>query len=736
MALRVFVQPHNGRPMLHINGEPTTEWLAYGNANALPDFTAGGCRIVQFHASPEQSWWRGLGQYAFEPIEQQIEAFLSHRSDVLLMPRINFGYAGEAWWAELHPEELSVGRRLDGSIADYRTERVRPIDCWYSAGSHRWAHDAATALAAFVQHFEARYPDNILGYQVGAGISVEWFRWWNFVDDIYEDYSEPAQQAFRAFLSRRYEDDEALKEAWHRRDVSRETATVPEPARLHKPQRGFFRDPATERDVIDWLDCLSDCSATQLLALCYAAKEAAHRNKIVGVFYGYCWGHWNNQNPARSGHLALDKVLASPDVDYISSPYHYDNRYAHGVHHAQTVPEAIARAGKLHLDEIDTLLSPAESSTPRWAEGRVPPDGAASRRYLLRDAAAVLGTAGGGWWMDLTHSRWYDDPQIHATLRELQALARQSRDWPTDSAAEVALVIDHASYAHCDLRSLANLLFGAWQRQFPWATLGIPFDTLRLSEVSEARPYHVYVFLNPWCVTPTQRRALLRRIRKPDVTSIWFHGAGFSDGHAVNPCQCAMLTGIDIAIDDLAPASEVTIDPQGSLWAKHTADHAPEDLRYAAALSPHQQDQLITRAESWQDTPLFPRFSVTDPDAEIAGRYVDDQAPALAIKQTPRGSSVYSAIPMLPGWLLRSICLTAGVHAPAPLGFEVRQRGPLLSVYAPNGGTCDLAASPGHALQPLSYDADTNQWRPTGTPAATLALSLEQMQTRYFWRSC
>jgi hypothetical protein len=760
MGLSACVRQVNGRPMLVVSGEPTTEFWCYGQPNAIGDFVAGGVRICQFHVVHGDTWWRGDGRYDFAGVEQQFDEFLRQAPHVLLIPRIGFGYKGEGWWAEQHPDELSVGCRLDGTPADYTKERCHHVDNWYSAGSGQWARDAAVALAAFVRHFEQRNGENVLGYQIGGGISCEWFRWWNFVEEVYEDYSPAAQRAFRAYLRERYKQDAALQAAWGRRDVTLATAEVPSPARQHRPQLGYFRDPVAERDVIDWLQCLTELNVGQILTLAAAAKQACERRKLVGVFYGYLWPHWNTQSPARSGHLGLGRLLASPDIDYISSPFHYDNRGVGGFHHSQTVPQAIERAGKLHVDEIDSPTH-LEQGPQHWpySPHALPTDAETTRQVLRRDAAAVLGTAGTAWWMDLRHSRWFADEQIHAELRETQALARQAREWSVESRAEVALVIDDASTAYCDLRSNLNQYFTSLPRQFEWGDLGFPLDTVLLSEVggknvSDAffRRYKVWLFLNAWHVDDAARATMLERVRQPGVTSVWFYGAGFFDGQRCGAEGVSELVGMRVAMQTEAVVPEIEVQNEHSPLTAPAADMprggarfgarlrrgasageaAPGKPRCGARLRELEEERLVRENPRSWDTPAAPVFAVTDENATALGRYLHDGSVGLACVERDGWRSIYCGAPMLPGWLLARIAATAGVHAWTPPGCTVHQRGPLVAVYAPQGGTVAIQAPRGQRLSPLELSAAGQEWQAGTEWAKRLTLPFGPRQTRFF----
>jgi len=732
MALAAAVQVANGRPMLHINGTPTNEFWCYGDAGGIEDFAAGGVRICQFPVAVP--WWTGPAQYDFTQGDARVQALLARQPQALLIPRLCFSYAGETWWTAQHPDELAAGRDVHDQPVDYGPIRGGPHECWPSAGSTLWTEQAAAATEAFVRHCEERYGDNMLGYHPGGGITTEWFRWWTFIDGAYEDYSPAATAGFRAFLRERYADDAALQQAWAQPEVTRDTAAVPAASRQHAPALGFFRDPTRERDVLDWLECLSTLNARQALALCAAAKQGCARRKIVGAFFGYFWPHWNTQNPARTGHLALRLLLQSPDVDYISSPYHYDNRAVGGFHHSQSLPQAIERAGKLHVDEIDTGTHLSEPHRWPFEVQARPANAAASCRLLRRDAAAVLGTAGTGWWMDLHLTRWFADATVQAELRDLQQLARQAKEWACPSTAEVALVIDDASPRFAHLGSELNQYFTAMPRQFEWSDLGFPVDTLLLSEVPALRPYKLYVFLNCWHVDTATRAALSTRLRHNGMNAIWFYGAGFySDAHHGTAC-IGELTGINVYSESGPAAPAIQLRDSGHPLLEQSLTTPRGALRFGVGLTPERQHRLVRDNPRGWETPAAPLFIVDDADATVLGHYVHDGSPGIAILERGGWSSLWCGAPMLPGWLLHRVAMAAGVHAYTPPGCQVWQRGPLLAVYAPAGGPVTLSARPGHLLTPLIPKGSERAWRPDTSidPAPDLMLPFAPGETRFF----
>lgn len=731
MPLSATVQIHQGRPQLHLNGRPTAEFWCYGAANAIDDFAAGGVRICQFHA-PFPSWWIGPGEYNFGPVEEKLDALLEKQPELLLNPRVNFGYEGEAWWAEAHPDQLSVGRNLDDEEIDYREARVRPIDCWQSAASQQWTQDAAGAMRDFVQHFEQRNGEQIIGYQVGGGISAEWFRWWTFVEETYEDYSAVAAAAFREFLKQRYADDAALQQAWGRTDVTRETAAVPSPRQLHTPARGFFRDPVTERNVLDWLFCLSELHTDQLIAVCQAVKDATSGQKLAGVFYGYLWPHWNTQNPARSGHLLCRKVFGAAPIDYISAPYQYDNRRE--FHHSQSLPATVERCGKLFLAEIDTPTHLTQSPQfPTELLGK-PKTADEAARLLLRDAATVLGTGGTGWWMDLRESAWYADPQLHQVLADVHGLTQQAVNWSLESQAEVALVIDDASYAYADLRDNLNLYFTSLPRQFEWSDLGFPWDTVLLSELADVKRYKLYVFLNCWHVDAATRAEIFGRTRHSGGAAIYFYGAGYYDGERADAAAISDLVGMQVNEQPDAAIPEIQLAESGHPLVEQSLVTPRGAMRFGARLAPERCQRLVRDNPRGWEHPVTPIFEVTDLSATVLGNYIHDNAPGCAVLERDGWASVYCGAPLLPAWLLRRVAEGAGVHCYAPLGTVVHHRGPLLSCFRVRGGDVNIVSPVGHRLTPIEPQGERRAWRPVANKATAddLEVRFAPLETKFF----
>jgi hypothetical protein len=189
-------------------------------------------------------------------------------------------------------------------------------------------------MQELIRYCEGKYSDHFLGYHLAAGECGEWaYAWRNYTQS---DYS-PAQLA--AF--RRWRRDSAVE--------------IPRDWRRHEGDDGFIHDPVLQ----DYMRFHSEVVADAVCHFARLAKEELRRlkrEKIVAIFYGYHFTPPGNPSAFfNSGHHALAKVLASPDVDVLCAPYSYYQREAGGTYYSQLVAGSVRLAGKLTYSEEDTV---------------------------------------------------------------------------------------------------------------------------------------------------------------------------------------------------------------------------------------------------------------------------------------------------------------------------------------------------------------------------------------------
>ena len=258
-----------------------------------------------------------------ELVTRQIRGALAVNPDAAIAIRLHVN--APAWWNAANPDEIT--RYADGPVADIpmcglhrllendleRTPRA-------SMASLKWRQEAGDKLREFCQRL-APTPEGQRVYSIHpcSGVYHEW-HYWGFIEHD-PDTGIRMTEFFRQWLTGKYKTDAALQAAWANPTVRLSSAAVPGVAERRAISDGLFRDPTKERQVSDYFECQHLTVADSIIHFCRTAKESWNRPLVTGVFYGYFFVLFGR--PQTGGHLALQKVLESPWVDYLSAPLAY-----------------------------------------------------------------------------------------------------------------------------------------------------------------------------------------------------------------------------------------------------------------------------------------------------------------------------------------------------------------------------------------------------------------------------
>ena len=215
------------------------------------------------------------------------------------------------YWARTHPDQMA--RYADGSEGDVSL-----------ASPEFWA-DCVDAVEALIAHFaDPNTPggDRVIGFHLERG---EWF----YDAQSGPDLSAPNREAFQHWLQAKYQALYALRAAWFDGSVTFEEAEIPGPRRPRAAKNVTCRCTSAPRDGrwVDYAQFSSDLVAQAITGLASAIKALSAGRLLVAVSYGYTL-EFSTRND--SGHLALARVLASPDVDIVAGPNSYSSRGAGG----------------------------------------------------------------------------------------------------------------------------------------------------------------------------------------------------------------------------------------------------------------------------------------------------------------------------------------------------------------------------------------------------------------------
>lgn len=689
----------NGIPALYVNGELTSQVLAAPyrtDTSHIRDFLDAGIRIFNIYLRFD---WTGPEEYDFSRVDEKLDFYLGLEPNALFIPRILL--TPGSWWCEQFPDQITM--RDDGSPAGMFGRPCHP-----SLASEVYRELSYKAMAAFIGHVEGNYGDHILGYQPGNGFGGEWLMFNSFWEARpnrpapekfgVEDYSPPAIAAFREWLRNKYRNrPEALQKAWGDPEVSFETATPPDEVERYTSTHGIFFDPEVSRRVPDYFSFFNDMTANVLLENCRWVKELTGRRKIVGTFYGYLWCNFPNLSVNHTGHLGFERVLNSPDVDFIASPYTYDNKQIGGPNNSQTLPENVLLHGKLYFNEVDTETHLHQRQW-RWGNSLHNPENwEETRALLIRDYGYAMCKGTGMWWTDL-HGGNFHDEKITELLSRLKELDVAYLEADKQSNAEIAVILDEETYKYFgDGEPLFNALLTA-QKQWQLGFIGAPWEPYLLSDIGnpEMKDFKVYLFLNTFRVTPDQRRQIHRRLERDHATAVWVYAPGYIQEDRLSLEDMSALTGIHLAEDNSAGELRVEVVSHEHEYTRSL----PEGFAYGTDVDvdsiiryyDHQIYLKDPRDPSLvRDLPGFrisPRFFSDDPEAGVLGILAGVGKPGLVVKEQPGGwTSVYSSAPILPSALLRNILRAAGGHIYSSGNDVVYANKNRLCIYSPSGGT-------------------------------------------------
>lgn len=608
---RAQVRVERGAPRLFLNGKEVFPLLAWSNdlIEFAPDFAWAGIELLHPHFNLADGWredgtldWSGFTHLLSHLLRAQPRAYFL----------IRLGLFAPGWWKARYPQELAqYALPLDHRQGEFGGVR-HP-----SVASERWRRDTERVLRQFLRFVErSPWRSRVLGYQLAYGVYGEWHA---FGARYLPDLSPPMQRA---------------------------CGVVPDAAaRLHA-SLGLLRDPAREREVIRFYERFHEVHADALLHFARVVKEETRGRALCGAFYTYLLENlWIQEG----GHLAPQKVLASPFIDFVACPYAYQgdaydgtgrwlgrSRGVGGDGGYRVLLESIRRHGKLYFAEIDPATC-LETEPQHVGNGGVGSESLRGSRLILRRDLAQMTVQGNAGWLFDIGPGWYAEREFLQEVRDFVQLGRARARWNLQTVAQTAAVYQPESFfitAHWKSAPGDGEvdLFGDYflNRQCrALHRLGAPVDFLYLADLQEedARRYRFLLMVNCFTLTEKQVERLRRLFAGSGTTVVWCYAPGFLSPDGVSPQRMSRLTGF--ALRPLEGAGRMTIEAQGKPFGIPGEHH--------------------------------PRFTVEDPDAEVLGRWTDGSGVAFARKRVDGYTSVYVGVLPLPTEILRPLAAEAGV---------------------------------------------------------------------------
>jgi hypothetical protein len=591
--------------------------------------------LFTFSATPTEAGyglsktaWTAPGEYDFSELDQRVMMVLEANPRAYFFPRLYLH--APKWWSDQHPNDLVLMDLGDGKPIPLIHAGGKPAPSWTSPA---WRKDTIEGLRRLIAHVASSpYADRCIGYHIASGTTEEWMMW-GANENQWVDYSPVNLAAFRQWLGAKYGTPKRLREAWGSPKVTFETASIPIATRRLHTELGALRDPAKEQPVIDFYLFNSDLVADTICHFAKAIKEITRGEKIVGVFYGYTLQLCGEQRQQNAGHLALQEVLASPDVDFVCSPTSYAFRQlgGEGTSHFMSLAGSVRLHGKLWFDENDIRTSLSPGPAEEWGK---PKDVAGDFLQQDKELANVLAGGAAQWWFDVGGNR-YDDPALMRRIGQRTANASEVLGLDRSPVDQVAMVVDEKSL--CYLRPGDPL--GAWLlvQQLPaLSRIGSPVGHYLAADLPRIADRKVFLFMTSLAPTAADRAAV-DALKKDGHVLVFFYAPGIYRDGRLDEAAMVNFTGIRLRMTTAPTELRVKLKPGHALT---------DGLEDAACGVPHK---------------TFPVCWAEDPAATVLGTLPDGR-PGLVIKPQAGWTAVFSAVPMLPASLLRRIARLGGVH--------------------------------------------------------------------------
>jgi hypothetical protein len=508
------------------------------------------------------------------------------------------------------------------------------------------------------------------GYHPVGQNTGEWF-YQDSWGPALNGYAEADTSAWRDRLVNRYKNDAALQTAWGNGAVTLSSAEIPSPELRRSKSGGVFRDVAVEKQqqaVLDFVEFQQEMMIDTVLAFAKTVREASQGKRLVVMFYGYIFEFGAlSTGPATSGHYALRKALASPDVDIFCSPISYFDRKAGGSGAAMTAAESVAIAGKLWLYEDDTrthLTPESQLSFPGWQDGGETLE--AVRQLLLRNTAECAVRNFGTWWMDLGAGGWYDDPKLWHEMKRLETADNLFLETPAPFRPEVAVFLDEASLLSVAAGGNTMSVPTVYKIREPLARMGTPYGQYLLDDFLNGKAEtKLNVFAAVWRLSESQRKLLKTRSAKSGSVNIWCFAPGFLDTEK---------GGSSETMDELVGFKTKRLEKINA-WAE------PTELG----------KKLGIEAGFGVKNPITPLFAAEDAKPEETLAVYSDGSAAVVMRQGTAGeTSVFVGPPGLTSSLLRFAAKKADIHLYTNQDCNVYANGSVVVLHGAADGSVNV----------------------------------------------
>ena len=597
---------HNGTLKIEINGKfynPLSFKSFRPNPQNISEFYNAGVRLFSVLSSGVTSAlgvpyslygesWIGDGCYDFSAIDRQMDMFIQNAPDAYFAPMLQLDTRN--WYLKEHPEVPNSFTNLSQIACD-----------------EAWKKAASDYMKAAIEHIETKYGDKVYGYFLLCGTTTEWF----------SDYD--------------FEVPNSIKNTGYKIWRKDNSASLPSPDVLKKTGDVFLG--ADENEVYLARKFHNELIADLLLYFAHNAQEILHKNKLLGVYYGYLF-ELGGERLYDAGSLGYEKVFLSPDIDMISSPSSYYYRGLLDPSAFMVTQKTLYMHNKIYFLEFDHITHVApemvndepQENSENTKLVKIPgfdsrcKNETESLNLMYRDFLLCMANKAAMWWFDMFDG-WFRTNGMMNAVRKMIGTAEMLSEIPCKSAAQIAVFAEGESmYRARKTSNLATVCLSDIRRTL--AECGAPYDLYSISDIAldNADNYQMYIFVNQYEISDKTRKHIDEKCMAAGKTVLWLYAPDYATNGQTSVDRISKITGINV--------SECN-KPHGKL--------------------------IYNGCE--YDYPLnAPYFSVQDESAVPLANF-EDESIAVAEKNIGNFKSVYCSTCNLPSELLRNIIDRSGI---------------------------------------------------------------------------
>ncbi len=489
--------------------------------------------------------WRWFDKYDFDSLNRQFDDVLAVNSDAEFLCMI----------------DLNSPDWLRRQLLHLVHEEVESYSMLSSAcATPAWIEATLKYLEATIKHMEARYGDRVKAYQLACGATDEW------LDMAQGNAGRGKTKAWKAWLEKHGKDD----------------APIPSFEQLDRASfEDVVRDPSSEKDVVDYAHFTGDLIADAALAYASKTRELIPKQRQVGMFFGYIM-ELAQKRLVWAGHLEYERLFASPDIDFFTSPGTYTDRKMGGGSGFMVPSGTLVMNGKGFLHEIDHRTPTYNrvlddfvtiNYIKQWENQQ------ATNAGLKREFSLAITNNVSLWCFDM-FGGVFKTPESMAVIEQNKKIWAQYSSTSFKSRAEVALIVDpqSARYLNDNNPKVKQIYQGTRNKL---NRLGAPYEVFSFNDLPKVDlgQYKLLIFPGLFQVTSEKLAILNKHVFNDDRSVLFVYAPGICNEDSLDTSRVKELTGTEFGTSGV---SRVQRDGWVSVYAPSYEAVTPEVLKHLA----------------------------------------------------------------------------------------------------------------------------------------------------------